>query len=380
MKALFLGSDPTLFVPQNATKARMRSYADCIGELHILSRAAKNSEEHDGPLHLYGVRTPKLLAPLVLAKRANKLVREKGIEIVSAQDPFEHGWAAVRAVRGTGAKLHIQIHTDFLSPWFVKTNSLHTKHRRAPVLNMIRRRIADKVLPHADGIRAVSKRVKDSVIKEYGARVPEPSVIPIAVSQTLPPRMELPPHAFAFSLIAASRLEPEKRIEDILDAIARIVLRYPSVGLFVVGDGRDRKCIQQRIDRLGLATHVTLLGEKSLEETLGLLQGAQAFIQASAYEGYGRTLIEAALARIPIITTDVGVVGEVFAGYDEVLAAPPGDPAALANHIAGLVEDQTARRSLVIAAENAARKHLAAFPDIPALIAQDLAGALFRRQ
>src|SRR5690606_9973815 len=107
----------------------------------------------------------------------------------------------------------------------------------------------------------------------------------------------------------------------------------------------------------------------------GLMRSAQAFIQASAYEGYGRTLMEAALARVPIITTDVGIVGEVFAGYDDVLAAPPGDPAALATHIMGLIEDQAARRMLVIGAEEAARRHLPAFAGYPRPVIEDLARA-----
>ena len=157
--------------------------------------------------------------------------------------------------------------------------------------------------------------------------------------------------------------------------MARIIVEYPSLGLFIVGEGRRRKQLEQTVQGLGLEGRVVFLGERGTEAP-GLMASAQAFIQASAYEGYGRTLIEAALARVPIITTDVGIVGEVFKGYEDVLSAPVADPAALATHIAGLIEDVQARRSLVLEAEKTAREHLALYADQPCLIAEDLARTL----
>ena len=379
MKALFISSDQSIFNAESDTRARMREYANLVGELHILSRAPKNTELVDGPLHLHGMRVSKVRMPFVLARRANGIVKDCVIDVVSAQDPFEHGWAALRAVRGTKAKLHIQVHTDFLTPWFTKAGALRSARVRMPLLNKVRCRIADKVLPEADGIRVVSKRVKESLMARYGARIPEPSVLPIFVSDEVPPKSELPARPFIFTLIAVSRLEAEKRVVDIIDALGRIALRYPSVGLCIVGDGRERARLERRVRKLGLSNKVLFLGSRPHQEAWGLMQSAQAFIQASAYEGYGRTLVEAALARVPVITTDVGIVGEVFAGYDDVLAAPPADPAALATHIMGIIEDQAARRMLILGAEEAARKHLEAFKDYPKPIIEDLIRAASAR-
>ena len=375
MKALFVSNDPSLFIEGSATRVRIRSYAEAIGELHILSRGPRTFSIDDGPLHLHMKKAGRLSSLFALLKAARKLIRTHGIEVVSAQDPFEHGWAALRAVTGTPAKLHIQVHTDFRSPWFVRSGGLRAQSVRMPLLNRVRVRIADHVLPHANGIRVVSKRIKDSLVAQYGTRIPVPAVIPIEVSVTLPEPIPFPPHDFTFSLITASRLEPEKRIEDIIDALALIHERYPSAGLFIVGDGREKPRLMRQVARLGLGSKVIFLGEKTPTETLGFMRSANAFIQASAYEGYGRTLIEAALARVPIITTDVGIVGEVFAGYSEVLAVPVADPAAFAVHIVGLIEDQQARKLLVIGAEQAAKEHLELLGSRPERIAADLAQA-----
>ncbi len=376
MKALFVSNDPTIFDPASAARARMRAYAVAIGELHIVSTAARSArDEQDGQLSLHPISTWKIFRIRALAKRAHALILEHSIEVVSAQDPFEHGLAALRAAQGTSARLHIQVHTDFLSPWFVRAGNWRSPSVRMPLLNRWRRSIADGVLQRADGIRVVSERVKASLIARHGSKIPEPTVIPVPVDSTVPAPVPLPPHpAFTFALITVGRLEPEKRVEDILAALKLVVKHYPMVGLFVVGDGRQRGNLERMARSLGLADKVVFLkGWRPAAEARGLMESAHAFVQASAYEGYGRTLIEAALARVPIITTDVGIVGEVFKGYEDVLAVPVADPTALSLSIVGIIEDTTVRMELPRHAEETARAHLATIGDIPSRVATDLA-------
>ncbi|MFI5260368.1 MAG: glycosyltransferase [Candidatus Paceibacteria bacterium] len=373
MKALFISNDPTIFDPNSAARARMRAYTAAIGELHIVSVGGPNAKDNrEGNLFLHPVRSWKVFRVRTLAAHAHEIILKYHIEVVSAQDPFEHGLAGLRAVQGTDAKLHIQVHTDFLSPWFVRGGNWRSPNVRMPLLNTYRRSIADGVLPKASGIRVVSERVKESLIARYGSRIPEPIVIPVMVDATVPAPAPLPAHpSFTFALIAVGRLEPEKRIEDILAALKLVARKYPMVGLFIAGPGNERKHLERMAESLGLADKVVFLGDRP--DARALMASAQAFIQASAYEGYGRTLIEAALAKVPIITTDVGIVGEVFKGYEDVLAVPVADPTALSLSIVGLIEDIPVRLQLPLHAEAAVRAHLASVGNLPKRIAEDLA-------
>lgn len=373
MKVLFVSNDPNICSENSAARARMREYAAAIGELHIVSRG-KGGEVHEGQLHIYPIHRPRLFALGAIARKAHALVIEHGIEVVSAQDPFEYGHAAMKAVKGTSAKLHIQVHTDFLTPWFTRGHIARSPRVRMPFLNRVRRHIAKRVLPHADGIRVVSRRIRNSLVEAYGNQIPEPAIIPIAVQDIPIEPVPLPPHSFTFALLAVGRLEPEKRVEDIIAAVARLSAGYPSLGAIIVGEGRERKKLERMARRLRLKDKIIFLGARP--DARGLMKSAQAFIQASAYEGYGLTLIEAALARVPIVTTDVGIVGEVFDGYKEVLAAPVGDPVNLAAHIAWLIEDHEARKELSMSAELRAKEHLASTDSSPTAIAADLARTL----
>jgi len=376
MKVLFISNDPTIFDVSSESRARMHAYASAIGELHIVSAAPAAARKfQEGGLFLHPIHAWKLFRVHTLAKRAHALILEHGIEVVSAQDPFEHGLAALRAVRGTSARLHVQVHTDFLSPWFVRSGNWRSPAIRMPFLNRYRRRIADEVLPQAHGIRVVSERIRASLVERYGSHIALPSVIPVAVDANVPEPVRLPTHpAFTFALISVGRLEPEKRIEDILAALALVTKQYPTVGLFIVGEGRERARLERMTRSLDLTSKVVFLGNRP--GARALMGSAQAFIQASAYEGYGRTLIEAALAKVPIITTDVGIVGEVFKGYEEILAAPVGDPTALSLAIVGLIEDNAVRQELPVRAEAAARAHLASVGDLPLRVAADIASAV----
>jgi glycosyltransferase involved in cell wall biosynthesis len=372
MKAIFIGSDPSLYNPESSAYARMKEYAAAIGTLRIIMRSDEADSVHeDGALTIEGVRAGRLESMRVLAARAKERIGTDGVEVVSAQDPFEHGWAAMKAVEGTNARLHIQVHTDFLSPWFVRGGIARSPQVPVPVKNRVRQVIAGRVLPKAHGIRVVSVRIKDSLVKKYGTKIVEPTVLPIAVGTVLPGPVELPTHNFPFVLATVGRLEPEKRIEDIIEALANVTERFPAIGLMIIGEGSEKARLMTLVVEKGLTGKVIFTGDRP--DAWGLMRSAQGYIQASAYEGYSRTLVEAALARVPIITSDVGIVGEVFAGYEDVLATPPGDPTNLAYHMIALLEDRPGNELRIRSAEAKALAHTKQYENLPQLIAADLA-------
>lgn len=372
MKALFIGSDPALFDAESAAYARLVEYANAIGTLHIVMRAnTPDSIRTEGNLTVHGVHAHKLKGLPRVASYARNLISAEHIEVISAQDPFEHGWVAMMAARGTNAKLHIQIHTDFLSPWFIRAPDSHRFGPNISLKNFIRRGLARIVLPKADGIRVVSKRIKQSMNIRYGSRIVEPTILPIAVESVEPSPAPLPRHSFPFALLTVGRLEPEKRIADIIDALALIKDLYPSLGLIVVGEGRERTKLMTQVMEKNLTGRVVFAGARA--DAWGMMRSAQGYIQASAYEGYGRTLIEAALAQLPIISTDVGILGDVLTAHEDALVSSPGDITLLASHMGTLCEEQGTRERMVQSARQRALEHTARYARLPELIAADLA-------
>jgi glycosyltransferase involved in cell wall biosynthesis len=103
---------------------------------------------------------------------------------------------------------------------------------------------------------------------------------------------------------------------------------------------------------LGLAGRVHFLGWRDDLETI--LPELDMVICSSRNEGTPVALIEAMAAGVPVLSTDVGGVGDLVTHGTTGWLVPAGDPAALARGIRDLLEDAERRRLLAAAARPAA--------------------------
>jgi glycosyltransferase involved in cell wall biosynthesis len=185
--------------------------------------------------------------------------------------------------------------------------------------------IANYLIPRADCIRVVSKRLKDGLMNKYDL-TNEPIILPIHLEIPLNMlsdrsnilRIKYP--KFATIAVMISRLEKEKNFFMVLNAFRNLALKYPGVGLVIVGEGSMREKLEKTIVKLNLENRVIFEGWR--ENVIPYFLSADIFLSASNYEGYGRTLIEAATAGCPIVTTDVGVIGESISSKNSLVSAP----------------------------------------------------------
>ncbi len=112
-------------------------------------------------------------------------------------------------------------------------------------------------------------------------------------------------------IITVARLEPEKGIEWLLRAFAR--LPDASARLTVVGSGSQREALERLAGQLAITDRVTFLGARSSAQIAELFSCGAVYVQPSRFEGWGMALLEAAAAGLPCVTTrDVGCVGEAL--------------------------------------------------------------------
>jgi glycosyltransferase involved in cell wall biosynthesis len=115
-------------------------------------------------------------------------------------------------------------------------------------------------------------------------------------------------------LVTVRRLTHRMGIDLLIDAMPRIVARYPEVLLHICGQGELRPELEQRVRNAGLETHVQFLGFVS-EEQLPLVYRAADFniVPTRAWEGFGLVAAEAVAAGTPSVVTPVGGLPEVIA-------------------------------------------------------------------
>lgn len=290
MRVINLGSDPTIFIPTSAARARMRLQAAAVEELHIISPAPSTAvEEQEGNLFLHPMKEGKLFRIQRLSKRANVLIRTRNIDVVSAQDPFAHGLAALRAVRGTEARLNIQIHTDLSAQpaW--------------------RQWIAHSVLRRADSIRVVSLKIKQDLALLH-LRAPI-TVLPIFVD--LAPFQAITHHAhphFKKTILWIGRFEPEKDPSGALSTLRAVRQAGVDAGLILLGAGSLESTLRR--EAASLKSYVEFPGWKDPKPYLAV---ADVVVSTSRHESYGSSMLEALAAGVPVVAPDIGVAKEAGA-------------------------------------------------------------------
>lgn len=131
------------------------------------------------------------------------------------------------------------------------------------------------------------------------------------------------------------RLSEEKDPELAVAALA--ALRAPAARLAVIGDGPLAGAVSAEAERLGVADRVQLLG--SVVEAGRYFRAFDALLLSSRTEGTPMAVLEAAVARVPVVATAVGGVPDLL-GVDSPLLVSHGDAAGLARGLAGLLADR----------------------------------------
>lgn len=343
MKLLVIGTDASILQPDTDARQRIDAYGRLFDELHVIiyTRPGFAPQTLASGTVLYPTNSRSFFRrPFDAVRIGAKVIREQEINCISVQDPAESGLAGWLLKRKTGLPLHVQLHADFFSPRF----------RRNSWKERVRYWLAIWLLPRGDGFRVVSHRIKRSVgsrIQDLGSRI---TVLPIFVDceRIAHGRATSDLHdrypEFDFIILMVSRLVREKNIGLALEAFRELLREYPKTGLVLVGEGPERKNLESRIQNLELADSVRLVGWQ--DNLISYYKTADLYLLTSNFEGYGRSVVEAAAAGAPIVMTDVGVAGELIRDGETGRVTPVGDAAGLARALGEARRDYARSRDM----------------------------------
>lgn len=148
-----------------------------------------------------------------------------------------------------------------------------------------------------------------------------------------------------------ARLVPIKAHEVFLEAAVEVHRRLPNARFVIVGDGERRAELEARAARLGLRDRALFLGWR--RDMRAVYADLDVVVLSSLNEGSPVALIEAMAAARPVVSTDVGGVGEVVANGQSGILVPSRDADALAEAVTNLLNDPAAAEQLGRAARAA---------------------------
>jgi glycosyltransferase involved in cell wall biosynthesis len=231
----------------------------------------------------------------------------------------------------------------FLEPAHATSGGLKARLFRA-VHHWVNRRVAAFI--------AVSAAARDAMVARGDADADKIRVVHHALfdpaQSTLAPasevRRSLQVPEEARLVVAVARLEKEKSLDTLVDAIS--FLRRQNLGVYciIAGEGAERKALQQKIDSLQLSPFVQLTGFYA--DTLSLVGSCDLFVLPSAVESFGLVLLEAMALGKPVVATHAGGPAEVVDVNVTGCLVPPRDAEALALAMQKVLCDEKLRDEL----------------------------------
>ncbi len=133
------------------------------------------------------------------------------------------------------------------------------------------------------------------------------------------------------------RLSPEKGIDTLLHAMPRVLAQYPSTRAVIIGEGSERKPLEDLAHSLHIQHAVTFLGYRL--DAPQLISACDVIVMPSLTENNSQTAIEAMMLRRPIVASNVGALPEMVEDGVTGFLVPPREAETLAQKIVTLLQD-----------------------------------------
>ena len=340
MKILSLGLDNSILDKNSSLASRVVEYGQLVEKYVIVVPCSKYQEEElSAKVKVYGSGgANKLIRLLKVYQLAKKILAEEKYDLITVQDQYYLALIGWRLAKRFNLGLEIQVH------------GIEEHH-------FLRKLAARFVIPKADAIRAVSQRMKNQLIREFGARENKIIVVPIYIKtqnsklKTQSDNLKLKTDKKKFVFLTVGRLAPVKNISLQIEAMAEVIKKYPQLELWIIGEGAERNKLELKTKNYKLETNIKFLGwHDNLEE---FYQQADVFLLTSNSEGWGLAVVEAASYGLPIIMTDVGLAGEAIKNNESGIIVLINNKKELAKAMVELIKDEALRKNLGAGAKQA---------------------------
>lgn len=288
--------------------------------------------------------------------KAYRVMKRWNVEIVHTHTEFAVGSSARKAARLLGIPT---VHTNHTMWEDYRHYIMGGVFLPARLVKLLMRRY----LTHVAAVIAPSVKIRNYVRRLTWKKPIE--IIPNGVD-----RGEFAPHPVSSSerreirrslgigvddtvLIFVGRLGREKRVDELLVALAPLLRDRPTLRLVFVGDGPRKPELARSAERLGVSSSVILTGFVPWESVYQLYCIADLYVTASLSEVHPMTLIEAAMCGVPgVARRDESYMTLIRHGENGYLARSDAE---LAEQVARLADDPHLRTEFGAATEDIAR-------------------------
>jgi len=210
---------------------------------------------------------------------------------------------------------------------------------------------AESWLVHeSDSLITCSASMSDEITELFGPGLAETRVIRNGIDAARWPFAKRRPRTGPAQLVYLGRLEYEKGIHDAIAALPRIRRTHPGITLTIAGEGTQQQWLVEEARKHKVLKATNFVGHLNHDELVSLLHAADAAVLPSHYEPFGIVALEAAATGIPLVTSNVGGLGEAVVNGKTGMSFPPRDIAGLAAAVRVVLDDPGAAQRMAVAA------------------------------
>ncbi len=216
-----------------------------------------------------------------------------------------------------------------------------------------RLRAEPKLVEVCDRVLLTSTREKANLLHYYPDRANTVEVVPCGVNLDLFQPIPRPAARRKIGaalddplLLFVGRIAPEKGLDRLLSAFARLQHRPRLRAVIVGGEGSGDPGLQQMhalAQRLGIAARVQFVGRVEQPELPFFYSAADTLVLPSSYESFGMVALEAMACGTPVVATPVGAMEELLCSGESGRLSPDFSVPALATAIDRMLWDRSAR-------------------------------------
>jgi len=343
------------------------------GAENLVVRLANNLADRGHGSHLIVLGQPGVLSDRIMPRVQVHYLR---FERESIRNPIRflaslrEGYRMIRDVVQAGEITLVQTHlpgSNFLGlllAWRRVCAVLATVHNNQEfnygdkdngALIVLRKWAYRRILERAQGLVAVSRDVKDSLISDLGVADSAAERIHVLANAVEIPTPAPTDRRTAVRarygcdgndvfLLGAGRFCDQKNFKDLLSAARLLKEGGIRFRLVIAGEGEQWSELDSWLRAEGLDSHVILPG--NLSDLGEVMQAADIFVMSSLWEGLPLVLLEAMAAGLPIVAYAIPGVEEVVADGKSGRLVPVGRPAGLAEALMALAAGPALRQTM----------------------------------
>lgn len=327
---VMLGQDAALLDESSEAAHRTSLYAKSFVGINAYVFAKKISKKSTTYNNVFVFGFSNIRESLHTLFKIYKDIREikkKGVDtIISTQDPFEIGLLGLIISRVARIPLHVQVHTDISSPYM----------QRESLRSRIQYFLCRIVLPRANRIRVVSRRLVNFSIQQLGIKDEKIDYVPMLYVR------DLKKTQYVFSedcqiIVLPARFVWFKRIPLALDAFSIALQKNKNLYLKIIGTGPMKNIIEKTIQKYKISERVEIVSWMNAEE---LYKDASLTLISSIYEGWCRVAVESIEAGVPVVMTNVGCAHDFIQNNKQGIIVPIEQADALADAIQKILSNK----------------------------------------